>query len=447
MLLRLFIFLFFIAVTSAACGPIGDAVDARLNAVAEEPVPSPPESHLAFHRRLFVADLHADTLLWNRDLLDRGRFGHTDVPRFRAGGVDLQVLAAVTQTPPERRLRDDPERRGHCISGDDVNLAALLSVVQGRPVETWFDRRARALHQAARLQAAVDRSAGSGTEILIVRDADDLRRLVAAERAGREVIGAVLALEGTHWIGETNGSTAIAPQEVQRLFDAGFRMLALTHRFDNALAGASEGCTRGGLTEIGRAVLSKALDLGMVIDLAHLSPAAFEDTLRFMEDRRRTGQRVSPPVVSHTGIQESCAGRCYWHRNLSAVEVARVAALGGVVGIGFWPEAVGSEGRASILRAFAEASAALRRNSLDPWNHLAFGSDYDGSVEVPFDVSGLPTLTHALLQGGQGAPPIPIDALTRVAGANVCRVLATGLPSGSPAIAAEICEKLRSTVP
>ncbi|MFO0518859.1 MAG: dipeptidase [bacterium] len=396
-----------------------------------------------FHRNLFIADLHADTLLWNRDLLARGRFGHTDVPRFRVGGVDLQVLAAVTQTPLERRLRHDPEGRSHCSSGDDLNMAALLSIVQMRPLPTWFDRRARALHQAERLHAAAKRSREGGTEIVILKDASDLRRLVTIERAGRDVMGALLALEGTHWIGEASDDPALAQQEVQRLFDAGFRMLALTHRFDNALAGSSEGCTRGGLTETGRVVLGKALDLGMVIDLAHLSPAALEDTLRFMEDRRGVGRRASPPVVSHTGVQKSCSGRCERHRNLSAAEVLRVAALDGVIGIGFWPEAVGSEGKASILRAFAEAAATLRRDGLDPWNHLAFGSDYDGAVEVPFDVGGLPSLTHALLQGGQGAPPVPLDALARIAGANVCRVLATGLPGGSAATASGICDPLR----
>jgi membrane dipeptidase len=56
------------------------------------------------------------------------------------------------------------------------------------------------------------------------------------------------------------------------LFDAGLRSFALTHRFDNALAGANEGCQAGGLTAHGTAALDEAQRLGMVIDLAHLSP-------------------------------------------------------------------------------------------------------------------------------------------------------------------------------
>ncbi len=51
------------------------------------------------HDRLFVADLHSDSLLWNRDLLARGSRGHVDVPRLQEGGVALQVFSIVTKVP------------------------------------------------------------------------------------------------------------------------------------------------------------------------------------------------------------------------------------------------------------------------------------------------------------------------------------------------------------
>ncbi len=53
----------------------------------------------ALHATLTIADLHGDTLLWNRDLLERGSRGHIDLPRLQQGNVALQVFSSVSQTP------------------------------------------------------------------------------------------------------------------------------------------------------------------------------------------------------------------------------------------------------------------------------------------------------------------------------------------------------------
>ena len=53
----------------------------------------------ALHETLGVVDLHADSLLWGRDLLERGDRGHVDVPRLIEGNVALQVFAASTKSP------------------------------------------------------------------------------------------------------------------------------------------------------------------------------------------------------------------------------------------------------------------------------------------------------------------------------------------------------------
>ena len=70
-------------------------VERRMNRVAARPIPVTARAR-ALHERLFVADLHADTLLWGRDLLARGTRGHVDVPRLVAGGVALQAFTVGT---------------------------------------------------------------------------------------------------------------------------------------------------------------------------------------------------------------------------------------------------------------------------------------------------------------------------------------------------------------
>ena len=66
--------------------------------VAHDPYPV-SEAARALHGRLVVGDWHADSLLWKRDLLERGTRGQVDLPRLEEGGVALQVFTAVTKTP------------------------------------------------------------------------------------------------------------------------------------------------------------------------------------------------------------------------------------------------------------------------------------------------------------------------------------------------------------
>src|SRR2546430_13638075 len=95
-------------------------------------------------------DLHADPLLWGRDLLRRGRRGHVDVPRLQEGGALLQVLGAVTQAPISMAFsagnRDDA-----------FDLVTALAVLSWWPRPTWTSRRARALYEASRLREMIER--------------------------------------------------------------------------------------------------------------------------------------------------------------------------------------------------------------------------------------------------------------------------------------------------
>ena len=74
---------------------------------------TPSDRARALHDSLWVADLHADSLLWGRDLLERATRGQVDVPRLRDGNVALQVLAATTKSPtaPQHREQRRPQRR------------------------------------------------------------------------------------------------------------------------------------------------------------------------------------------------------------------------------------------------------------------------------------------------------------------------------------------------
>lgn len=417
------------------CSPIAESIDRSLNQVDSGAGGGTPPGSDAFHASLFIADLHADTLMWERDLLVRSDYGHVDLPRLQDGNVAIQVLMAVTVTPVEqRRAGSECEQ---FVAGDATNTTGWLSVVQGRPVATWFDWRARALYQAHRAEDVAMRSrspearAAHIPEMKIIRTVDDLREVVTARRNGRPVIGVVLGLEGVHWLGDPDLNDAEVDQGVRELFEAGFRLLALTHRFSNGLADSSEGEPRGGLTPRGRRVLADAASLGMVIDLAHISPQALTQATEALN---------GPVLVSHTGVQAGCVCPCHRHRNLSDADILAVARRDGVIGIGYWPEAVGP-GIPHIVDAMEHVARVLRAAGFDPSRHIALGSDFDGAVTVPFDVSGLSQLTAEMRRAGSSFSEADIR---RIAGLNVCRVLATRLPGGSAEAARQICGSLDS---
>ena len=122
--------------------------EAGLNVTLNAPPYEASAQARELHDRLFIADLHADTLLWNRDVLDRGTYGHVDVPRLIDGNVGLQAFTIVTKVPRELKLE---------ANDDSTDSITLLAIAQRWPFATWNSLTARALHQAARLTTRLRR--------------------------------------------------------------------------------------------------------------------------------------------------------------------------------------------------------------------------------------------------------------------------------------------------
>jgi len=339
----------------------------------------------ALHARLWVADLHADSLLWGRDLLRRSDRGHVDVPRLIEGNVALQVFAASTKSPRHFDLDRNDDR------SDDV---ILLALALGWPPATWRRLLPRALHLAARADAMAARSEGGFT---IIRSTADLAAYGAVRQDRPAVTAGLLAIEGAHAL---DGD----PANVAVVADAGFRMMSPSHLFDNAFGGSAHGVDKGGLTERGREMVERMEVRGMIVDVAHASSATVDDVLAMA---RR------PVVASHTGVR----GVADNARNLTDAHLRRIADTGGVIGIGFWPTACGGEDVASIARSIRYAVGVAGVE------HVALGSDFDGAVPEPFDATGLVQLTDALLDAG-----FDDAAISKVMGGNVRRLLADVLP-------------------
>jgi hypothetical protein len=127
------------------------AVETYLNGVLGRPPHEAGERARRLHATLFVADLHADTLLWDRDVLARAARGHADLPRLSEGGVSLQAFTVVTKVPFGSNYES--------TSGDAADQVTPLAVASRWPAPTWWSLKERALHQARKLREA---EAGGG---------------------------------------------------------------------------------------------------------------------------------------------------------------------------------------------------------------------------------------------------------------------------------------------
>ena len=337
------------------------------------------------HRTLTVIDLHADTLLWNRDLLQRASHGHVDLPRLQEGNVALQVFGVVSGVPFP--LSMDNNRDGYDIIG-------LLASWQGWPKETHDSRMQRALFQAEKL---ADRIKASNGSLRMITSLPDLEALLAERASGEPVVGAMLSLEGVHAL---EGD----PANFEQLFDAGFRIIGLVHLFDNEMAGSTHGQAKHGLTADGRRLVRQVLDRRAIVDLAHASDQTIADVLDMAQ---------RPVIASHGGVR----GTCDSVRNLSDEQIKGIAATGGVVGIGLYEYATCGKTLADTIRAMRYV------RDLVGIEHVALGSDFDGSAAF-IDATGLAKLTESMLHAGFSESEI-----AAVMGGNALRVFRQALPS------------------
>ncbi|MGB5078656.1 MAG: dipeptidase [Sphingorhabdus sp.] len=372
---------------TAAAGFFGIApgyVEGSMNQIDGKPLVKVSQEASALHKTLTIVDLHSDSLMWNRDINDRAGRAHMDVPRLREGNVALQLFSSVSKTP---------RNQNYDGNGADSDNITLLAIAQLQPVKTWTSLVERSLYHAARLGRAVGASSGQLTAIGTVSDMDNLLR---SRQGSTKPVGAMLTIEGLQ---NLEGKA----ENLDRLYDAGFRMAGLTHFFDNELGGSMHGLKKGGLTPFGRLMVSNMEEKGMIVDIAHLSHTGVAEVLA---NARR------PVVSSHGGVQATCKV----NRNLTDDEIRGVAKTGGIIGIGYW------EGAVCDTSPKAAAKAMKHVRDLVGIGHVALGSDYDGATTMRFDTSQLVQVTQALID--EGFSHAEIGA---VMGGNALRVIRAGL--------------------
>ncbi|MFK7800825.1 MAG: dipeptidase [Anaerolineae bacterium] len=375
----------FLITLFASIWVIGRQIERLVNRVdRSKPLPKPSQKALNLHKNNPVADVHNDTLLFERDFSKRSTIGHIDLPRAEDAGVNLLVFAAATQIP-----------RGTNAEQTDDSKSDVLKFIYGSRFspQTFMTPFERAKHQAKRLQQLAQRSNG---RMHVVRTKSDLDPATH----GRS-LGAILAFEGAQAVGDRVAN-------INELFDLGYRVAGYSHFIDNRYAHSAHGLSKAGLTNDGRQLTKRCIALGMALDLAHLSATGIDDVLEIISN--------TPLLVSHTGLR----GFLDNNRNIYDHQAVEIAKRGGLVGIGFWEETVGDNTPEAIVDGIQYAIDLLGED------HVCFGSDFDGAIRPSFDISQLTVLTHIMLERGMSEVTIK-----KVIGGNAFRFFKTVLPSSN----------------
>ncbi len=229
------------------------------------------------------------------------------VSRLHSGGlVDLHFdlpLSLFLSRPRRNIVAADflPE-----FDAGDMGLLGLALYIED---EYLGERALRvALDQVALLKAEVELN----PRLVLCRTFAEIEQ---AQSEGR--IALLLTMEGAEPLGDDLHLLHI-------FYELGLRSISLTHARPNAAASggifAASGSPATGLTSFGRELVQECERLGIIIDLAHINPAGFEEICALT---------TRPLIVSHSN-----ARRYYdMERNMSDEQIRMIGARGGVIGI------------------------------------------------------------------------------------------------------------------
>jgi membrane dipeptidase len=377
-------------------------------AAAQAPPPSPA-----------AALAHARALLRSSPLID----GHNDLPWEirRAEGHPMDVAAYDLRTRSPKHT--DLER----LKQGQVGAQFWSIYIDGEMKDSGYARV-----QLEQFDIARRMIARYPDRLAFAQSAADIERAVKHRR-----LASLLGMEGGHAIENSLGV-------LRSYYALGARYMTLTHNVTLDWADAAlDSARHQGLTEFGREVVREMNRLGMLVDLAHVSPATMSDALDVTE---------APVIFSH-----SAARALVDHpRNVPDSILARLPKNGGVVMVAFVPQFVSGEFKAwedtadsarKTIRAAVTDTAEARRQ-YEQWeaahpapdatlsqvadhiehvrqvagvDHVGIGSDFDGIDHVVVgleDVSKFPDLFAELIRRGWS------DAdLKKLAGRNLLRVL------------------------
>lgn len=363
------------------------------------------------HRKAVLVDTHNDVLsssvLDGIDISNRVKEGHSDLVRWKEGGLDVQffsVWTGVKAVNKEGFLQDAQQQI------DSLNVLALKNP----------------------------------TRMVMANDYKDVKKGIRHNK-----LVALIGVEGGHMIENDL-------EKLYLLYRRGMRYLTLTWNNSNQWASSAmdetlhpDSLKHKGLTEFGRQVVRRMNELGVIVDLSHTGEQTFYDAI---------ATTTKPVILSHSSVWNICPV----FRNVKDDQIKAVAKNGGVICINFYSGFISKEydqraayfdgagGKLlrdslaaiypdSVIReqkrreAYRAQMQSVRPTLSQLVDHIDYivklvgpdyvgiGSDYDGVSSVPVgmdDVTTYPKLTEEMLRRGYSK-----QTIKKILGENVLRVM------------------------
>ena len=373
------------------------------------PVITSAQTKNKLHFKSIVADTHNDVIssvTLNGLNIEDDLSGktHTDIARFKKGGVDIQVFSIFCD-----------ERFG---KGTAFNYA---------------------LREMDSLDAIVKRNPSS---MMLVNNPADLKKAIKHKK-----IACLKGVEGGHMIEDNL-------QFLDSLFNRGSRYMTLTWNNSTSWASSAKDEKANtvpnptkGLNDFGKQVVKRMNELGMMVDISHVGEQTFWDAI---------STSTKPVIASHSCVYSICPVP----RNLNDEQIKAVGKNGGVICINFYSGFLDSTylGKQKIFLAKHQLETDSLKNAgkaayeVEEWmykkypaeiqsmrpplsllidhidhivkligaDHVGLGSDFDGIESSPIGLDGVqdfPNITTALLERGYSKKDVK-----KILGGNFVRV-------------------------
>jgi membrane dipeptidase len=367
------------------------------------------QKFLKLHEKAIVVDTHNDvlsTVVMRGMNIDSDLTGktHSDIERFKKSGIDVQVFAVFSD---ERFGKDTAFKYAN------IEIDSLYAIV-GRNSNT----------------------------MMMVTNSSELKQAIRQQK-----MACMIGLEGGHMIEDNL-------QYLEHLYNRGTRYMTLTWNNSTSWATSAADESRNrmpfgskGLTDLGKQIVKRMNELGMMIDVSHVGEQTFWDAMKIT---------TKPVIASH-----SCAySLCPVPRNLKDDQIKEIGKNGGVIHLNFYSgflDSTYNKRKNAFLAKYKPQVDSLKNikwanYEIDEWmakqhpdeantlrpplsvlidhidyivkligvNHVGLGSDYDGIESAPQqldDVTDFPLITKALMERGYSKKNI-----RKILGKNFLRV-------------------------
>ena len=362
------------------------------------------------HRKAILIDTHNDVLsssvLEGKDISHRLTTGHSDLDRWKEGGLDVQFFSVWTG---EKARNKEGFFKDANQEIDSLEVITLRNPDRMTPGYTYSEVKKGI--QQGKLVSLIGVEGGHMIE-------DDLNKLDSLYKRGMRYMTLT-------WNNSTSWATS-AMDETQHAD-------SLKHK---------------GLTEFGKQVVRRMNELGCIVDLSHVGEQTFYDAI---------ATSTKPVLLSHSSVWNICPV----FRNLKDEQIKAVAKNGGVICVNFYSgfidsnfakkmdELEGTKGQhiKDSLKQYYDAAKMnevwrkLFSDELEPYrptlsqvvdhidyivklvgvDYVGIGSDFDGVSSLPKgidDVTSYPKITQELRNRGYSK-----KSIKKILGGNVMRVM------------------------